>query len=69
VVVKVYLKRGNLASGGGLSAADVKEHERRLQHIRQALLTPPPRHLHAWPFQRELETERAVYLMRRGCAS
>jgi len=43
----------------------VWEHERRLQHIRGALLTPAPRHLHAWPFQRELETERAVYLMRQ----
>ena len=65
VVVKVYLKRGNPATGGGLEAEYDREHERRLRLTREALLATPPRHLHAWPFQRELETERAVYLMRQ----
>ena len=66
VVVKVYLKRGGGSLGnGGISAADVQAHERRLRDIRARLLTPPPRWVHAWPFQRELETERALYLMRQ----
>ena len=33
--------------------------------LRHALCSPAPTHLHAWPFQRELETDRAVYLMRQ----
>ena len=65
VVVKVYLKRGAPGTGGGLDPNTVMEHERELQHVRRKLLTPPPKHLHAWPFQRELETDRAVYLIRQ----
>ena len=65
VVVKVYLKRGAPGTGGGLDPALVKEHERRLRRLRNALSSPAPTHLHAWPFQRELETDRAVYLMRQ----
>ena len=65
VVVKVYLKRGAPGTGGGLDPALVKEHERRLRRLRHALCSPAPTHLHAWPFQRELETDRAVYLMRQ----
>ena len=65
VVVKVYLKRGAPGTGGGLDPALVKEHERRLRRLRSALSSPAPTHLHAWPFQRELETDRAVYLMRQ----
>lgn len=65
VVVKVYLKRGAPGAGGGLNPDVVARHERRLREIRDALLHPPPAHPHAWPFQRELETERAVFLMRQ----
>ena len=65
VVVKVYLKRGTPGTGGGLDPTMVQQHERELQQVRQKLLIPPPAHLHAWPFQRELETDRAVYLMRQ----
>jgi phosphoinositide-3-kinase regulatory subunit 4 len=65
VVVKAYLKRGAPGSGGGLDADEVRAHAARLRETREALSRPPQRHLHAWPFQRELETERALYLMRQ----
>ena len=64
-MVKVYLKRGAPGAGGGLDPDVVAAHERRLREIRTSLLTPAPHHPHAWPFQRELETERAVFLMRQ----
>lgn len=64
-MVKVYLKRGAPGAGGGLDPDVVAGHERRLREIRTSLLTPAPHHPHAWPFQRELETERAVFLMRQ----
>lgn len=55
VVVKVYFKRGEFP--------DLKEHERKLQHIREQLTKVEQSHV--WPFQYWLETDKAAYLLRQ----
>ncbi|KAI5081544.1 hypothetical protein GOP47_0002147 [Adiantum capillus-veneris] len=55
VVVKVYFKRGEFP--------DLKEHERKLQHIREQLSKVEQSHV--WPFQYWLETDKAAYLLRQ----
>ncbi|MCO5613378.1 hypothetical protein L7F22_067654 [Adiantum nelumboides] len=55
VVVKVYFKRGEFP--------DLKEHERKLQHLREQLIKVEQSHV--WPFQYWLETDKAAYLLRQ----
>ena len=59
VVVKVYVKRGQVP--------DLQKHEKRVRDIGKTLLKYPNSEdiVHVWPFQKALETERAVYLMRQ----
>ena len=63
IVVKIYVKRGQVP--------DLDVHERKIKRIRKTLLENPEKDsiVHVWPFQRAIETERAVYLMRQYCHS
>ena len=62
VVVKAYLKRG---SPDALSREEIETHAKNLRTSRERLLSPPPTLPHCAPFARELETDRALYLMRQ----
>ena len=59
VVIKVYVKRGHVP--------DLQKQEKRVRDIGKTLLKYPNSNdiVHVWPFQKALETERAVYLMRQ----
>eukprot|EP00252_Welwitschia_mirabilis_P026188 TRINITY_DN8476_c0_g1_i2.p1 TRINITY_DN8476_c0_g1~~TRINITY_DN8476_c0_g1_i2.p1 ORF type:complete len:265 (+),score=34.24 TRINITY_DN8476_c0_g1_i2:263-1057(+) len=54
VLVKVYFKRGD--------SVDLRDYERRLEHIKQTLKNI--QNSHVWPFQCWFETDKAAYLLR-----
>ena len=58
-MIKVYVKRGHVP--------DLQKQEKRVRDIGKTLLKYPNSNdiVHVWPFQKALETERAVYLMRQ----
>ena len=60
--MKAYLKRG---SPDALSREEIETHAKNLRTSRERLLSPPPTLPHCAPFARELETDRALYLMRQ----
>ncbi|XP_050216834.1 serine/threonine-protein kinase VPS15 isoform X1 [Mercurialis annua] len=55
VIVKVYFKRGD--------PINLREYERRLEHIKETFLALD--HPHVWPFQFWQETDKAAYLVRQ----
>ncbi|KAJ9167889.1 hypothetical protein P3X46_019479 [Hevea brasiliensis] len=55
VLVKVYFKRGD--------PINLREYERRLEHIKETFLALD--HPHVWPFQFWQETDKAAYLLRQ----
>ncbi|KAJ8768798.1 hypothetical protein K2173_023702 [Erythroxylum novogranatense] len=55
VLVKVYFKRGD--------PIDLREYERRLEHIKETFRALD--HPHVWPFQFWQETDKAAYLLRQ----
>jgi phosphoinositide-3-kinase regulatory subunit 4 len=57
IVVKIYFKRED--------SPDLAQYDRRLQEIARSFNNPRLSHQHVWPFQRVLQTDKAVYLLRQ----